>query len=98
VTAKWDEAQWGVDKWAALTVAELLQQPPATGRGVPTGLGDWRLSVEILLPADQNAVWGRAVWGEATWNYLAWRDLTPVGARLGMDEGSGRTVRTSACR
>jgi hypothetical protein len=92
--SRWDEALWGVDRWPALVVADLLQQPPSTDIGVPTGLGDWKLSVEILLPADQLSVWGVGVWGEAQWNTYGWHDLTPWVRGLewtrGADEPYGR--------
>lgn len=75
--SRWGTAVWGTDRWDALTVDQLLQQPPATDRGALIGLGDWRLVVEALLPADGPSIWGVGVWGTAQWNVLAWQDITP---------------------
>jgi hypothetical protein len=77
-----------------LTVAELLQQPPAADRGVLIGVGDWRLVVEVLLPAEVLGLWGIARWGEQQWNVYAWQDLTEFVRGLewtrGADEYLGR--------
>lgn len=92
--SRWGEAVWDYDRWPALAVADMLQQPPDTARGVPTGLGDWKVSVEILLPADALSLWGIGRWGEVEWTTLAWQDLTPWvrGAewQRGSDEPYGR--------
>jgi hypothetical protein len=74
--SRWNTARWGSDRWPALTVAELLQQPPAADRGVLIGLGDWRLVVEILLPNDSTSTWGTATWGSSQWGVFAWQDIT----------------------
>lgn len=91
---QWGTAVWGTDRWPALTVDALLQQPPEIGRGHAIGVGDWYLSVEALLPADELSLWGVAVWGEETWNTLKWVDLTPYCRGLewvrGSDEPYGR--------
>lgn len=92
--ARWNAALWGVDRWPALIVGDLLQQPPAPARGALIGIGDWRVSVEALLPDDALAVWGIAKWNEQTWTTLRWRDLTPyvrgVQWSRGSDEVYGR--------
>jgi hypothetical protein len=92
--SKWGTARWGTDRWPALTVAEQLQQPPDVAHGAPIGIGDWRISYEVLLPADETSLWGVAVWGTATWNLMAWQDITPWvrGAEWtrGSDEPYGR--------
>lgn len=75
--SRWNTAIWGTDRWSALTVADLLQQPPADDRGVLIGLDDWRVVVEILLPNDATATWGTGEWGTALWDVLAWHDITP---------------------
>lgn len=86
--ARWDEALWGTDRWPALIVGDLLQQPPANDRGALIGIGDWRVSVEALLPDDALAVWGIAEWGEQTWTTLRWRDLTPYVRGMQWSRGS----------
>jgi hypothetical protein len=92
--SRWNTARWATDRWPALSVADLLQQAPDPARGVPIGLGDWRLSVEILLPSDQLSTWGMAEWGEQEWNVLAWHDITEHVRGLswtrGRDEPYGR--------
>jgi hypothetical protein len=92
--SKWGTARWGTDRWPALTVAELLQQPPNVAHGAPLGAGDWRIVYELLLPADETSLWGIGKWGTATWNVLAWTDITPWvrGAEWsrGSDEPYGR--------
>jgi len=92
--SRWGSAVWGTDTWDALTVAELCQRPPAAGRGALIGIGDWRLVVEALLPADGPSIWGVGKWGDAQWNVLAWEDLTPWVRGLewarGSDEPYGR--------
>lgn len=94
MSARWNTATWNYDRWPALLVTDLLQQPPDTSRGVSTGIGDWRLSVEILLPLDESGLWGVGAWDESTWNRLAWQDLTPWVRGLewarGADEVYGR--------
>lgn len=91
---RWDEALWDEDRWATLTVPDLLLQPPPTSRGVPVGQADWRLVVEILLPTDGSAVWGVAAWDEDAWAQLAWVDITTevrgMEWRRGSDEVYGR--------
>lgn len=90
----WGTALWGVDRWAVLRNREFLQQRPVAGRGVLTGLGDWRLCVEILLPVDALSLWGVARWDEETWTTLGWADLTADVRGLrwerGQDEPYGR--------
>lgn len=91
----WGAARWGVDRWGAVQIPDLLQQPPVLdGRGIPTGIYDWRFVVEILLPTDTDSIWGIGVWGEATWGQYAWTDITPWvrGAAWGRgsDEPYGR--------
>lgn len=57
--------------------ATLVATKPAAGSGMPTGLGDWRLAVEIMLPAVSTDRWGVGVWNTARWGDFAWFDLTP---------------------
>jgi len=94
MTARWGEGLWGEALWPTLSVADLLQQPPLPSHGVPTGIGDWKLSVELLLPADGLSMWGFGVWGVSEWNSLAWRDVTPWVRGLewnrGQDQPYGR--------
>lgn len=91
---RWGTAQWGYDRWPALSVADLIQQPPALDRGALIGVGDWRLVVEVMLPADVLGTWGLAKWGEQEWNVLAWQDITPYVRGMewtrGADEYLGR--------
>ena len=84
----WGTAVWGASTWPALDVEALLQQPPAYDHGVPSGLGDWRLSVEILLPASGTSIWGAGVWGDDVWNTLGWIDITPWTRGIAWDRGS----------
>jgi len=92
--SEWGTAVWGTDLWPALTVADMLQQKPAQDRGTPTGIGDWRLVVEILLPAVQEDLWGVGIWGTSEWNTYAWQDITAYCRGLqwsrGSDEPYGR--------
>lgn len=57
--------------------AVLITTKPDAGSGLPTGLGDWRLAVEIMLPNAPLNRWGVGVWGTAQWGDFAWFDLTP---------------------
>ena len=86
--SRWGTAIWGTSTWPSLTVASLLQQPPSTSHGVPSGLGDWRFSVEILLPLDGTAIWGVATWGDSAWNVLGWVDITEWMRGLAWERGS----------
>lgn len=92
--ALWDSGEWDADIWAPTTVAEALEMYPDIAHGVPVGLGDWRLSVEALLPYDPGALWGVGLWGTAEWSSVLWYDLTPWVRGLqwtrGSDEPYGR--------
>jgi hypothetical protein len=94
VTTLWGTAVWGVDRWPAISIAEALQQAPDPTHGVPSGVGDWRFCVEVLLPSDQLAIWGIATWGDVEWPQYRWFDITPWcrGAEWtrGADEPYGR--------
>ena len=94
MTAEWNTALWDTDVWPALSHADLCQQKPLSAHGVPAGLGDWRFSVEVLLPADASALWGVGLWGTAEWNTYAWHDVTDYVRGLewkrGADEVYGR--------
>lgn len=57
--------------------AEALSAKPISSHGVPIGMGDWRVAVEILLPQDPTSRWGVAKWGQSQWNGIQWEDLTP---------------------
>lgn len=70
------EVSWAVTPIIA-NVAEALQVKPLPGHGIPLGMGDWRVAVEILLPEDATSRWGIAKWGESRWGGIAWFDLTP---------------------
>ena len=93
MSAEWGTAVWDVDRWAALTFADLLLQQP-TGGGSPTGQGDWNLTVEILLPNLESGLWGISTWGESDWAALQWHDITDrvrgMEWRRGSDEIYGR--------
>lgn len=92
--ALWDSGEWDADIWAPTTIAEALEMYPDIAHGVPVGLGDWRLSVEALLPYDPGALWGVGLWGTAEWSSVLWYDLTPWVRGLqwtrGSDEPYGR--------
>ena len=76
----WGTAVWGSDRWGELDIVSALQTHPSGG--FPIGLGDWRLSLEILAPGKESARWGTAVWGSATWpggddgSGVRWHDLS----------------------
>ena len=76
----WGSAVWGSDRWGELDIVSALQTHPSGG--FPIGLGDWRLSLEILAPGKGSARWGTAVWGADTWpggddgSGVRWHDLS----------------------
>ena len=88
MAAEWGTALWDIDRWPALTVEQLVATKPVSGRGHLIGVGDWKLVVEILLPADAEGIWGVAKWGEQDWNVEAWADLTPYVRGLAWTRGS----------
>lgn len=65
------------------TPAELCLNVPAVTRGRPIGIygpvtgRQWRMVVEVALPATTVAQWGTAKWGTAKWgSRLTWWDVT----------------------
>lgn len=63
-----------------LDVETALQTGPSGGFAL--GLGDWRLSLEMLVPGSDAARWGTALWdvdewpGEDVGSSVRWRDLS----------------------
>ena len=74
--ARWNQGLWDQGRWGSLTIEELLAQAPPTSGGFPTGQGDWRLIVEILLPTADSGFWGIGLWNASEWAYLAWDDIS----------------------
>lgn len=82
-------------------LAELCQTPPDVAAGIPIGVEDWRLVVEILLPA-HGTLWDIFEWADATapdpddavWDELGWADITEHARGIewgrGADEPLGR--------
>lgn len=70
------------------SVADLLQTPPDYARGVLIGLGDWKLSVEALLPTDSAGLWNSGVWGTDVWQEAEWVDLTDYVRGLSWTRGT----------
>lgn len=76
------------------TITDRLAEAPDYAHGVPIGVGDWRLSVEMLLPEDATAYWGLAKWGSSKWSDRGWADITAYVRGMewtrGADEPYGR--------
>ena len=64
----------------AQDITAALQTKPAGG--FTLGLGDWKLSLELLVPSADGARWGIALWDVAEWpsagsaSSIGWRDVS----------------------
>lgn len=56
-------------------LAALVLEPPAAAVGTPTGVGDWRVVVQVLLPANARAVVGTFRVGLDPLNTDVWTDM-----------------------
>lgn len=76
-----------------MSIDTLTQTKPDTSHGVPIGIGDWKLSVEMVLPTG-TSTWGNATWGDGTWSGTGWVDITDkvrgLSWKRGSDEPYGR--------
>lgn len=75
------------------TIAEYVATAPAASVGHTTGYGDWKVGVQMLLPANADT-WNDATWGSSSWGSLEWVDVTDYVRGLewtrGADEYDGR--------
>lgn len=71
-----------------MSILDRLEEAPDIAHGTPSGLGDWRLSVQALLPIPgSSSLWGTAVWGDDIWTLREWVDLTPWVRGVEWDRG-----------
>ena len=70
----WGTSHWGTARWGTLEIDSALGIKPAGG--FPIGLGDWKVTLELLLPSPAESRWGIGRWGTARWPALAWNDLS----------------------
>ena len=75
----WGSGDWGSVSWGELDRESALQTKPAGG--FPVGLGDWRVTLEMLTEKKGVARWGEAIWGMDVWDDgmeagLHWHDMS----------------------
>jgi hypothetical protein len=56
--------------------------------GMPSGVPDWRVAVQIALPSAGAAVWGVAEWDEGLWSEVVWTDLCGACRGVSWERGS----------